>query len=227
MYTLEFIIELYNKYSEDLKRVKEYQKGLYHQIGCGSDDTECEITYMLMRHFKPLTVVEISPNQGWSSCWILHGLKDNGTGKLISYDIIEDSEKKIPIELTSGRWELIVGDVMESLDKIPKNIDYLYIDSDHYCVFTQWYLDNLFPMLRSKTPVCIHDIYHDSHPETYIYEERGLVMKWLRDNNILFFSPSRFWNSEKYEVLQALRNKLGLYNHHGNTINPMIYFLSN
>ena len=52
-------------------------------------------------------------------------------------------------------------------------------------------------------------------------------MKWLRDNNILFFSPSRFWNSEKYEVLQALRNKLGLYNLHGNTINPMIYFLSN
>lgn len=227
MLTIEFITALYNIYIDDLKRVKEYQKSLYHLIGCGSDDTECEITYLLIRYFRPHTVVEISPNQGWSSCWILHALKDNGIGKLFSYDLINDSTIKIPKELTNSRWEFILGDVMNSLDRIPKNIDYLYLDSDHYCIFTQWYIDNLFPMLRSKTPVCIHDIYHDTHPETHIHEERGLVMKWIKENNIQFFSPALYWNREKYNVLQELRTKLGLYNIHNSIINSMIYFLSN
>ncbi|PIE23537.1 MAG: hypothetical protein CSA62_06770 [Planctomycetota bacterium] len=44
------------------------------------DDIAAEVTYLLLRDRRPEVVVEISPCHGWSTCWILSALRDNGGG---------------------------------------------------------------------------------------------------------------------------------------------------
>jgi len=89
MISIEIIEELYNKYREDLLRLKVKQKDMFQKISELGDvmiindfgkpiriakyynaqmcDIEAEILYMLIREQRPETVVEISPYCGWSS----------------------------------------------------------------------------------------------------------------------------------------------------------------
>ena len=226
VYTIDFIKELYETYAEDLIKVINRHNTLRYEINKGSDNVECEISYLLFRHFKPKTVFERAPNEGWSTCWILSALRDNGFGKLYSYDIVDLASKKVPKDLSEGRWAFVQGDAVKLLDEHDYTIDYLYIDADHYCEFTNWYLTKLIPNLKTGTPISIHDIYHDSHPETYIYEERGSVMKWLSDNSIPYFSPSKFKDQKVFEYLCSIRSNLGIPEIvDGGTVNPMIYLI--
>jgi len=57
------------------------------------DDIEAEITYLLIRAFRPKTLVKISPLGGWSTSWILNAIRDNNYGTLYSYDLVDDSLK--------------------------------------------------------------------------------------------------------------------------------------
>ena len=82
MYSLRFIVDLYDTYLDDLRRVIEYQGKLRPGMNVLSDDVECELSYLLIRHLKPNSVVDIGANEGWSTSWLLHAVKDNGAGPL-------------------------------------------------------------------------------------------------------------------------------------------------
>ena len=102
----DFILRLYEKYIDDLRTVRKNQRALrrkhvpslpyliliygFRKLGFPLfkkqnllspqfDDVEAEITYLLIREFRPKNVVEISPCGGWSTSWILTALKDNGS----------------------------------------------------------------------------------------------------------------------------------------------------
>ncbi len=52
---------------------------------------EAASLYMMVRHMKPMFMVECGVGHGWSSTWILHALRRNGEGVLFSFDILHDA----------------------------------------------------------------------------------------------------------------------------------------
>lgn len=172
------------------------------------DDVEAELTYLLIRERRPATVVEISPFRGWSTTWILHALRDNGAGELVSYDLVDDSLRFVPAELAE-RWRLVTGDVRRRLDEIPEAIDYLFLDSDHRRAFAEWYIAELFPRLVPGAGVSIHDVFHGRAPGRGSGEAR-VVLDWLELQGLDRFTASRFGPTRTYERLHEARTRLGL-----------------
>ena len=237
---------LYERYADDLMRVRVEQRELYERAGYSDwqrfppyrwarttmrrlgldwertrymipqlDDIEAELTYMRIREGRPERVVEVSPFRGWSTTWMLHALRDNGAGTLISFDRIEDSRRFVPIELADERWTLIVGDVRDRMSDMPELIDYLFIDSDHRRPFAEWYLGELVPRVVPGAGVSIHDIFHGRGPGRASGEAR-VVLDWLDRVKLDWFTPSRFGPGAVHDRIQAQRMRLG--------ISPPIHF---
>jgi len=188
------------------------------------DDIEAEVTYLLIREFKPKTIVEISPCGGYSTTWILNALKDNGVGRLYSYDIVDDSTKVVPMELAKGRWTFYKGDIKKNLDVLPKEIDYLFMDADHHSDFAKWYIAKIFPRLEKGIPISIDDIFREVQ-DTGNYGEGKVVLEWLNKNNLDFFSASSKDMKKNYESILKTKENLGLRKNIMNTSqNSMIFF---
>ena len=188
------------------------------------DDIEAEITYLLIREFKPNTVVEISPCGGWSTSWILHAIKDNGFGQLYSYDIVDYSKKLVPRELFENRWSFIKGDIKKNIDKLPQKINYLFIDSDHSADFAQWYIQNIFPYLLNGTPISIHDIYRVA-PSFSSVDEASIITTWLKQKNIEYFTASPAKEKAVFHTIMSIKNKLNIKRQiHFHHFNSMIFF---
>jgi predicted O-methyltransferase YrrM len=251
--TLELILELYQKYADDLLKTRKRLKGLYHHLGYKNyqktfiyrvfrafrilsglkvkepllkpqlDDLEAEITYLLLREFKPEVVVEISPGGGWSTCWILSALNDNENGELLSYDLIDDSTHCVKPELSRGRWHFIRGDVREQL--LPGKIDYLFIDSEHSETFAWWYIKNVFPKVRIGGIISVHDVFHTDDPGSFSKEGK-VIIKYLETQGIPYFTASPAKNKHGYLSINRLRRRLGFgSNIHFHRYNSMIFFI--
>jgi len=218
--SLGIISELYEKYKRDLIAVRKYQRKHYkNNLSPGRSlygDIECELTYLLIREISPKTVVEISPFYGWSTSWILHGLRDNGLGHLYSYDQLFDFPgssspltelpclSTLPEDLTKNRFTLSEGDVREQIN-IPDQIDYLFIDSEHTAEFAKWFIRKLFPRTRKGSVVSVHDIegngYNDDFLADVRYRMKGgengedrEVLNYLKLSGINFFHSAVFLN---------------------------------
>jgi hypothetical protein len=241
-------IELYKRFCDDLAVVRDEQARFYaehcyskwqtespwrqitaplrrlssrERIHAQLDDIEAEITYLRLRAHRPETVVEFSPNGGWSSTWILRALRDNDRGTLHSFDLVDTSTRHVPADL-AGRWRFTQGDVRKADLPDP---DYLFIDSDHSAEFARWYTADLLPKLRPGTPVSVHDILHND-PSTTEHEP-AVITAWLHDRGIDWFTPSRATDPDTYALLMEERRRLGfgrLINY--GTVNPMLFFTS-
>jgi predicted O-methyltransferase YrrM len=226
---IAFVTDLYRKYAADLRDVRSRQKalraartpfGLSPQL-C---DVEAEITYLFLREFKPETVVEISPSSGWSTMWILNALKDNGKGRLYSYDLIDTSTRVVPAELAVGRWTFCQGDVTKNVDKLPPVIDYLFIDSDHAAPFARWYIRDIFPRLKPGTHVSAHDILKRVYDSGW-GEESTVLLTWLADKGVPCFTASKRLRGKGFDAVQDVKQELGLTDPvHASDFNSMVYF---
>ncbi|MEW6606570.1 MAG: class I SAM-dependent methyltransferase [bacterium] len=190
------------------------------------DDVEAEITYLLIREFRPETVVEISPCGGWSTSWILNAIKDNDFGKLYSYDIVNYSTKLVPSDLSKNRWVFTKGDIKENIEKLPQKIDYLFMDSDHSATFTHWYIQNIFSNLKNGTTVSVHDVFHTADP-TGFDAEGGVIIDWLKQKKIEYFTASPAKEKVVYDKIMSIKNKLNIKKliHYSQGTNPMIFFI--
>jgi predicted O-methyltransferase YrrM len=224
---LDFIVELYRKYASDLAKVRDQQR-TFHQDNADHmtpqlDDHEAEITYLLLREYRPEHVVEIGTFHGWSTTWILSALRDNEMGHLHSYDIVDNVVKNVPAELSEGRWTFEKGDVKANLDKLPEKTDYLFIDAAHGAAFGKWYVENLFPLMPGGIPVSVHDVFHFRY--TLPFHEGRVVVRWLNDHSVDYFTASAPKAPQVYRALNELKQELGM----GTQVrtgkdNPMIYF---
>jgi predicted O-methyltransferase YrrM len=188
------------------------------------DDIEAEVTYLLVRALRPASVVEIAPDRGWSTTWLLAALRDNGAGHLHSYDVFDYSTRAVPRDLAHGRWTFTLGDVTQPPDRLPPSIDYLFLDAAHSAPFANWYLTDLLPRLRSGTPVCIHDIF--PAPERLDrFGEAGVVQDWLARRGAPYFTAAPAASTDAYDRLIALKQELGLARPiHRSQANPMVFF---
>jgi predicted O-methyltransferase YrrM len=188
------------------------------------DDIEAEVTYLLLRELAPRTVVEIAPDRGWSTTWILVALRDNGSGRLFSYDIADHSTRAVPRALADQRWTFTLGDITQHLDRLPPQIDYLFLDCAHSAEFARWYIRELFPRLAPGTPVGIHDIFPDA-ARFDRFGEAGVVQQWLEERRVTYFTAAPAKAPAVYEALLAVKGELGMADPiHRSRANPMVFF---
>jgi predicted O-methyltransferase YrrM len=220
MIELGYVRELYREFAEDLAAVGDAQRRL--DVKAQLDDLEAEITYLLLRATRPEVVVELGALHGWSTSWILSALRDNGSGRLVSFDLVDNAVRNVPAELAEGRWTFVRGDIRSNLDAVPADTGYLFVDADHRARFARWYLAELFPLFRTGIPVSVHDVFH--FPVTLPMHEGRVVVRWLDERDAPHFTPSRARNRAVYDELNALRDELGLTPVRGPGDNPMIFF---
>jgi len=223
---LAYVSELYREYAGDLARVGAAQRGFEKALGSRMtpqlDDLEAEITYLLLRATKPAAVVELGTFHGWSTSWILSALRDNGSGQLHSFDLIDNVVRNVPAELAEGRWTFVQGDIKETVARVPADTGYLFVDAAHTGRFARWYLDHLFPRVPAGSTVSVHDVYH--FRTTLPLHEGRVVVRWLDGRGVPFFTPSRAKARANFDALNALRDELGLEQVRGAGDNPMIFF---
>ena len=186
------------------------------------DDVEAEILCLLIMHFRPNKIYEFSPCGGWSTMYMLNSLlySNNISAKIQSYDIHDKScnlikkfDKLLPL------WDFHLGDVLKEFKNFDLNMDFLFIDSDHSGEFAKKYIEDLLePLLyhtkknRRRVLVSVHDVFHEKKPK--INEEGEIVINFLDNNNIKYFSPN---NIEHCSEIEDLR-----YN--SDTVCPNIHF---
>ncbi|KOG37906.1 MULTISPECIES: class I SAM-dependent methyltransferase [Streptomyces] len=225
--TVEHISSLYAKYQDDLRVVRDAQRKFLKDRGKSMkaqlDDYEAEMTYLLLRDLRPEIVVEVGTFYGWSTMWILSALRDNGSGHLHSFDIVDNVVRNVPSELSADRWTFTKGDIQQHPEKVPAETDYLFIDADHGSRFAHWYIENLFPAVPPRTPTSVHDVFHGRRPKPF--SEGSVIVKWLAEQNIEFFTPSTAKAPQVTEQLAAVKKELGLDEPVRNSDhNPMIFF---
>ncbi|MFJ5801791.1 class I SAM-dependent methyltransferase [Streptomyces decoyicus] len=225
--TVEHISSLYAKYQDDLRVVRDAQRKFLKDRGKSMkaqlDDYEAEMTYLLLRDLRPEIVVEVGTFYGWSTMWILSALRDNGSGHLHSFDIVDNVVRNVPSELSADRWTFTKGDIQQHPEKVPAETDYLFIDADHGSRFAHWYIENLFPAVPPRTPTSVHDVFHGRRPKPF--SEGSVIVKWLTEQNIEFFTPSTAKAPQVTEQLAAVKKELGLDEPVRNSDhNPMIFF---
>lgn len=189
------------------------------------DDLEAEIVYLLVRDVRPRIVVEIGPDRGWSSSWILRALADNGTGHLYSCDLYDYSTRAVPRDLPQGRWTFVQGDATTSLDRLPRDIDLLLIDAAHTAAFARWYLERVLPGLRPGTAVAIHDIF-PAADKAHRMPEAAVVRAWLAERRVPHFTVSPTQAPEAHARLLRLKRELGVGEPiHWSDVNPMVFLV--
>lgn len=222
--SFQFVSELYTKHADALRAVRDRQRAL-RAAGMRSqlDDMEAEISYLLLREHRPEVVVEFGALHGWSTTWLLHALRDNGTGRLHSYDLIDNARRNVPDDLAEGRWRFVWGDVRANVHLLPGTIDYLFLDAAHSGRFARWYLAELFPRIGPGTPVSVHDVFH--HARAVPFSEGAVLLRWLRARGIEHFTASAARAPQVHRQLTAVRRDLGLAEPvNPGRDNPMIFF---
>jgi predicted O-methyltransferase YrrM len=198
-----------------------------HRFQPRFDDIEAEVTYLLVRALRPAVVLEVAPYYGWSTTWLLQALRDNGSGRLHSYDLVDYSRWTVPPDLAGGggRWLFTQGDIRDAVDRLPspRTIGYLFLDAAHTVEFARWYLEALFPRLAPGTLVGVHDIFRG--PDLAPMPESAVLLEWLERRGIPCFTAAPGRAPEAYDRIVALKRELGLgVPIHGSVINPMAFF---
>ncbi|MFR9803889.1 class I SAM-dependent methyltransferase [Pseudonocardia sp. RS010] len=219
-----FVAGLYRRHAADLVRVVEQQRALpatTNGTARGLDDLEAEITYLLVRQLRPEHVVEIGTARGRSSSWLLSALRDNGSGRLVSFRR-NPRPSVVPPELAADRWTVHTGDVRSRLDSFPVTIDFLLVDAAHTRRFGRWYVRTVFPRLASGTPVGVHEVYRGR--SRWVRREGGAVLDWLAERDLPHFTVAPRRAPESFAALTDLRRELGIEGARGRADNPMIWF---
>ena len=211
----------YKSYHDELLELKPAQDCRAEKLENYFDDIECELLYMFVREFKPKSVIEFSPYEGWSTTWLLEAMNKNGVGSCTSYDLVGTSKDKLTeLEVDTSRWTLVVDDVTKHFHKFGSP-DFIFIDSDHSAEFAKKYIrEVLLPLKhRSKSSkpvlVFIHDIFHTS----WYSEEQQVVKSFL--NNIHYVTGNELCSLRP--VIDKLRNKYGLGT--SSDVNPGVFFI--
>ena len=215
MITNFFIKQLYNNYKNELMDIRKNMKLRYDFVKWNPqfDDTEAEITALLLLFFKPNNIIEFSPCNGWSTSIMLDALTFNSNNpKLTSYDIHDNCLQNITSnEKWNKIWDFKQGDVTLKFKEWDLNkVNYLFIDSDHSHEFAKKYINELLmPLLiqckinSKEVIVSVHDVFHNDNPS----EEGNEVINFLQQNNLSYYTPS--WRKENYKELMCIKKNLG------------------
>jgi hypothetical protein len=230
-----FINLLENLYGNDslivkLNEIKNRMRQFRSYTNPQFDDIEAEIVCLILMVLNPKTIYEFSPCGGWSTLYMLNSLDviNNTECKVHSFDINDQCSSTInKIDKFKNRWVFNLGNVEDKYATFSEEIDYLFIDSDHSEGFAKKYIEELLnPLLiklrgvNKKIFVSVHDVFHNNFPS----EEGKLVIDFLDQNKIEYFSP--LYDSHKLDI-QRFRDAANLDKNsvHFSATNPCIFFI--
>ena len=166
----DLVVDLYERHAADVARLARFQS-LGERIGKSYAGEERRLLYLMTRHRAPEFIVEFSPKRGWSTLHMAAALEDNGRGRLVSFELepvyAALTRRTLKDAGLAHRAEVVVGDVGEEFPKIYEDrgrwpaapgLEFLFIDSDHSGPFADWYLSNLFPLVRQSGVIHVHDV---------------------------------------------------------------------
>jgi len=162
--------EIYNRSGEDTK-------------GCMSTSDSC-LLYACVRYFKPKRCLETGARRGKASSFILKGLEDNGTGRLIGIE----RDKSVTIgELIPQKLKYRFDPVNAHIEKFVESsefknlsLDLFLHDSTHRYKHQFWEFNTFWEILDSGGVLCSHDVdYNDSFLDfvklQYVVDQKGLT----------------------------------------------------
>jgi len=212
----------YRQYGADLDKVRLRVHAMCVETNqCHSEELELELSYLRIRHHQPKVIYEISPFHGYSSLFLLSAVKDNGFGRVISFDLVNLSVKNIPTDLQEFHT-FVLGDAQKHHRNFP-TADYLFLDSFHSKQFGQFYTDDLFVRHNDKhVLVSMHDVYNpkmwsaphparnlELFPEWMPTEEGMWVLPWLAFHKehcgVFTVAPSCPYFQSLHEDIKAVR----------------------
>ncbi|MCH7231037.1 class I SAM-dependent methyltransferase [Glycomyces sp. L485] len=168
-------------------------------------------------------IISIGCHDGWSTAWLLRALRDNGGGRLHSFDRSGRARGNIPDALAESRWSLTTGDARAAVGEMPRRIDYLFLDGSPSARFAKWYLPNLVAPLVSGTPVSFRNVFR--HRVPLPLSGASLILKWLRHNHMDYFTAARARQPVIHRQLNRVRWALGFNDPvHTGDHDPMIFF---
>jgi len=180
------------------------------------DWLEAQVLYLLIRCVKPEVVVEISPNYGYSTGFLLLAMNKNKRGKLYSFDLEEKFHRHAlrsfnQVGIDTSRQLFFAADVREAYDRVfPKQVDVLFMDSDHSYDFAQWYIANLYPRVTEGGLIHAHDVLrHGVKPHLGDKGEGRAIWEFIQERQVsekdyLYVSELVRSQPIKLDVLQQL-----------------------
>ncbi|MDT0331954.1 class I SAM-dependent methyltransferase [Nocardiopsis lambiniae] len=206
---LDHISALYRTHRDDLARARDHIRALPATAPAPAlDDIEAEITYLLIRHHTPDHVVRIGTAHSTATAWTLAALRDNGAGRLHTFDTHDPDPHHLPPGMDPDRWKHTKGDVRAKLTHLPPHTGLLTLDTAHGGWFARWYLHHLLPTLRPHTPIAVHGVFR--HPRTAPFTEGALVLSWLANNTTGYFTASAARAPHTHQALTDLKTELTL-----------------
>jgi predicted O-methyltransferase YrrM len=178
-------------------------QGFEHRVDPQSE----ALIYSFVRDFKPKSVFELGTSHGGSTCAILSALlKNDKPFKYVASELLDDlrAECALHCKENCGVEPIMIGDIMQNLDKVPKKIDFLMHDTDHDEKTTQWVFDNIFPRLVDGALVIFHDWavsekdgqwYGKGADGAGGWPETELILKMHRENKLPL--KKVYWNFEE------------------------------
>lgn len=147
-----------------------------------------EYLYQLVRKIKPALVFEIGCYVGFSTLHIAQALKENGSGRLVSFDLnisvasnnIKEARLSDYVEFVQGNSSVMAKQYF--LDHSGEKIDLVFIDGDHTrrgCVRD---FNALHDHIRKGGYIIFHDIY----PEMCGWLGPRLVLDYLKTAKTFF-----------------------------------------
>lgn len=118
------------------------------------------LMYALLREYKPTSALEIGSSHGGSTCLTLHALLANKNKfTYVSSELADDlrAEAAANCVTMNGEAPIMIGDITKNLDKVPKELDFLFHDSNHDRETTDWVFKNIFPRLKKGALIIFHD----------------------------------------------------------------------
>ncbi len=137
------------------------------QNGDCTNVQDCLLMYLLILEHKPQHVVEFSPMLGYSTRYLASALKIlNKPDSMITVEINQNYFIKTGERLDKAGLlhicHVLSGDAISVVKKEittrNRQVDFVFIDSDHSRVFAEKYIKEIFPLLSDNCIIVVHDI---------------------------------------------------------------------
>jgi cephalosporin hydroxylase len=118
------------------------------------------VIYSLLRDFKPTSLLEFGTSYGGTACLTMTALLKNGKPfKFVASEMNPQvlGECTANIMKACGKLPTMVGKIEDNLDKVPKELDWVLIDTNHDLENCKWYMENIIPRVKKGGMVVIHD----------------------------------------------------------------------
>jgi len=124
---------------------------LDRQDGLAVSAEEGRILMDLVKKYKPKIILEVGTGHGYSTSWIYHGMDEDA----IIWTL--DKEVRKHLFTQDKRIKFLEGKLDELMDKIPQEIDLIFLDTEHMIYKVVPDIELLVPRIKPGKVIIIHD----------------------------------------------------------------------